>query len=156
MLAPIIKTVTLPTNPDRAFELFTQRMEDWWPLATHSVLSAMGNPSVGVQFEPFEGGRLYETGKDGGTEDWGRVTDWSPGKSVGFLWHPGENPANATQINVTFQVTDTGDTHVTLTHSNWEALGDKAEVEQASYSPGWDQVFHDGFEQFAKRELATA
>lgn len=156
MLDPIIKTVTLDTTPARAFELFTQRISDWWPLGTHSVISGRGDTSVNVQFEPFDGGRIYETSETGETEDWGRVTVWKPGEQVSFTWHPGDDPSKATQIDVTFQHADAGGTQVTLTHSNWEQLGELAESEHAGYSPGWDQVFHAGFEGFAKRELATA
>lgn len=34
---PIRKTVTVPVTPQCAFELFTARIGEWWPLATHSV-----------------------------------------------------------------------------------------------------------------------
>lgn len=156
MLDPIIKTVTLPTTPTRAFELFTQRMADWWPLATHSVLSALGDTPVGVQFEPFEGGRLFESNEAGETADWGKVTEWDPGRRLGFTWHPGGDSKTPTRVDVTFTAADAGGTRVTLTHSDWEALGDAAPAQHSGYGPGWDQVFHEGFEQFARRELETA
>jgi hypothetical protein len=36
-LAPLIKQVRVLCSVERAFELFTERMSDWWPLQTHSV-----------------------------------------------------------------------------------------------------------------------
>nr|WP_197501655.1 SRPBCC domain-containing protein [Hyphomonas sp. Mor2] len=153
MLDPIIKTVTLPTSPARAFELFTQRIADWWPVASHSVLSAKGDPPIDVRFEPFEGGRLFEISETGETADWGKVTAWVPGAVLGFTWHPGADPKRATQVDVSFSQADTGGTLITLTHSEWARLGVIADTQRANYDPGWDQVFHNGFERFARREL---
>ena len=84
MLAPIVKTVTLPTTPDKAFELFTGRIADWWPLATHSLLQAAGKTPLGVQFEAFEGGRLFETSDTGETAVWGEVLALAPGHRLTF------------------------------------------------------------------------
>jgi hypothetical protein len=41
------KSVTVPATPGRAFELFTARFGEWWPLATHSVgtIRPQGCPS---------------------------------------------------------------------------------------------------------------
>jgi hypothetical protein len=36
-LAPLRKTIAVPLAQSRAFELFTGRFGEWWPLATHSV-----------------------------------------------------------------------------------------------------------------------
>ncbi|GAB5458609.1 MAG: hypothetical protein Hens3KO_16390 [Henriciella sp.] len=153
MLEPIVKIATLPTDSQRAFELFTDRIADWWPLASHSICARQGQTAVSTQFEPFEGGKVYETSPSGEKHIWGSVTAWQPGKHVGFSWHVGRAPGLATQVDVTFALSDTGGTLVTLTHSNWEVLGAYAPGEHASYSPGWDQVFHEGFEAFAKGAL---
>jgi len=34
MTDSIIKTVTVPLSPERAFRLFTEEISDWWPLDT--------------------------------------------------------------------------------------------------------------------------
>ena len=34
---PVVATVTVPCEPARAFELFTERIGTWWPVAGHSV-----------------------------------------------------------------------------------------------------------------------
>lgn len=156
MFDPIIKTVTLPIAPERAFQLFTTRIADWWPLATHSVLSAKGDVPVDLRFEPFEGGRLYETNAKGDTADWGKVTHWIPGLRVGFSWHPGDEPTRATQVDVTFGPADSGGTLVTLTHTEWARLGVIAETERASYDPGWEKVFVTDFADFARHQARAA
>lgn len=153
MLEPIVKTVTLDVSAERAFELFVDHIADWWPLSTHSLLTAAGKRPTGVQFEPFQGGRLYETGESGKTIDWGEVTAWDKGRHLGFTWHVGSTPNQATQVDVTFQPADQGGTRVTLTHSNWEVLGDRAAELHSNYTPGWDAVFHAGFAAFAAQQI---
>ena len=156
MLDPIVKTITLPTTPARAFELFTSRIADWWPLTSHSVFVGKGETPASVAFEPYEGGRLIETGASGETSVWGEVTTWTPGRDLGFTWHPGSDPAQATQVDVSFRPADAGGTRVRLVHANWERLGDAAAAQHERYTPGWDKVFHDGFEQFANRSVQAA
>jgi hypothetical protein len=56
------KSVTVPASPDRAFELFTARFGEWWPLATHSV--GIDN-SARVSFGAGVGGIIMETLVDG-------------------------------------------------------------------------------------------
>jgi hypothetical protein len=36
-LEPLRKTIVVPVGQSRAFELFTARIEQWWPLATQAV-----------------------------------------------------------------------------------------------------------------------
>jgi len=36
-LAPLTKAVVVDCSVERAFEVFTDRLGEWWPLATHSV-----------------------------------------------------------------------------------------------------------------------
>ena len=35
-IEPIQRSVTVPLEPEVAFELFTARMDTWWPVQTHS------------------------------------------------------------------------------------------------------------------------
>ena len=149
MLEPIVKTTILPVDQAQAFELFTNRISEWWPLATHSLLSADGKTPTQVQFEPFEGGRLYEISDQGETMDWGQVTAWDAPNRLSFTWQVGSTPEQATQVEVSFERADQGGTRVTLVHSNWHVLGARAAELHANYTPGWDAVFHAGFAEFA-------
>lgn len=153
MLDPIVKSVVLPISRDRAFDLFTDQIADWWPLATHSLLSAAGKIPVRVQFEPFEGGRLFETSDTGETIAWGEVTAWDKGKHLGFSWHVGSTPDRATQVDVAFEPADQGGTRITLTHSNWEVLGDQAPELHGNYTQGWDGVLHSGFADYVNAQV---
>ena len=46
-IEPVRKSVTVPARPQRAFELFTAHIHEWWPLATHSI---GGEQAVGLVF----------------------------------------------------------------------------------------------------------
>jgi hypothetical protein len=69
---PLRKSVTVPVAPQRAFELFTAHVHEWWPLATHSVGA---EEAAGVVFGEGVGGIIVETLADGTTSVWGTVTD---------------------------------------------------------------------------------
>jgi hypothetical protein len=131
---PLIKSVNVRVGVERAFELFTDRMTDWWPLATHSV---GGDTATSVSIAARIGGEIVETMADGRTSVWGTVTDWEPPALVAFTWHPGREADEATRVEVRFTV-DGDRTRVELTHTGWDA---RVEVGvRASYDTGWEHV----------------
>ncbi|MDF0596181.1 SRPBCC domain-containing protein [Psychromarinibacter halotolerans] len=138
-LAPIVKTVTVPLDPKRAFRLFTEEMSDWWPLDSHSLSAQDGTPARSVTVTPTKGGPVFETKPDGTTAPWGRVTEWSPGKRFAMSWHVGQPEQNASHVSVSFDVVADG-TKVTLVHDNWDAHGETAAERHAGYVTGWQMV----------------
>jgi uncharacterized protein YndB with AHSA1/START domain len=133
---PISKSVTVPAAPQRAFEVFTAHLQDWWPLRTHSVGEG---DAVGVVFGEGVGGAITETLADGTTSVWGTVTDWEPPHRVAFTWHAGTPEAEATRVEVTFTKDGPASTTVRLVHSGWESRPDGASVREG-YQSGWDPV----------------
>ncbi|TWD73349.1 uncharacterized protein YndB with AHSA1/START domain [Kribbella amoyensis] len=134
-LAPLVKTVVVPTTPERAFELFTAELGRWWPLASHSIAAEQ---ATDVRFEGTVGGQIVEYTADGPVGTWGTVSTWNPPTSVNFSWHPGTDPTQAGQVTVRF--TPTGDgTEVELTHTGWELRPDGARMRQ-NYDSGWPVV----------------
>src|SRR3954469_17750767 len=77
------QSVVVETSQERAFEVFTSRLADWWPLETH-VIGA--KPVVAAVIEPRTGGRWYERSADGRESDWGRVLAWEPPSRVVLSW----------------------------------------------------------------------
>lgn len=155
-IAPLVKTLTVPVHPARAFELFTAELSGWWPLATHSVGET---EAESVTLEPRLGGQIVETHSGGRTDVWGTVTAWEPPHLVGFSWHPGQPAGEATAVTVTFTArsdsagTDSAGsdsampgTTVVLTHSGWEARPD-ALASRGGYDSGWDFVLSRFTEQ---------
>jgi uncharacterized protein YndB with AHSA1/START domain len=130
------KTIVVPWDPSRAFARFTAETGSWWPLRTHSVGE---DRALNVAFEGRVGGRIVETIRDGGESVWGTITVWDPPHRVAFTWHPGDSPARATQVDVSFEPVP-GGTRLVLVHSNWEALGALAKVARRGYPIGWAYV----------------
>ena len=137
-IADLRKVVTVAATPDRAFELFTQGIDEWWPLPTHSVGE---ENAAGVVFGEGVGGVIVETLGDGSTAVWGTVTRWEPPYRVTFTWHPGNPEAEAGTVEVTFTADTAGGTVVELVHSGWDRRPDGARA-RANYDTGWDKVIH--------------
>src|SRR3954453_9365698 len=77
------QSVVVEPSQERAFEVFTSRLADWWPLETH-VIGA--KPVVAAVIEPQAGGRWYERSADGRGSDWGRGPGWEPPNRVLLSW----------------------------------------------------------------------
>ena len=137
---PVRKSVTVPAAPQRAFELFTAHIQEWWPLRTHSVGT---EHAAGIAFGEGAGAgagaAIVETLADGTTSVWGTVTQWEPPHRVAFSWHAGTPEAEATRVEVTFTQDGPGSTVVRLVHSGWERRPNGASARE-SYNSGWEPV----------------
>lgn len=144
MLPPIVKTLYVAVSPELAFELFTARLAEWWPLDSHSLSAHQGALPQSVAVEPKVGGQILERCADGETRAWGRVTAWQPGEKFAVDWHVGRDEAEATGVTIAFARVD-GGTCVTLTHDGWEVLGAAAGAVRGGYATGWDLVLVERF-----------
>jgi uncharacterized protein YndB with AHSA1/START domain len=117
MTAPVQKTITVPTDPQRAFEVFTAKLSTWWP-KSHSINEAEAADFV---MEPVAGGRWYEVGVDGSECETGRVLEYDPPNRLLLAWHLDGNwaydpdPATSSEIEVRF-IAEGGATRVELEH----------------------------------------
>jgi hypothetical protein len=68
------KSVVVKAPVERAFSVFVEQMETWWP-ATHHIGKT---PFEAIFVEPMVGGRWYERDVDGKQVDWGKVLAWDP------------------------------------------------------------------------------
>jgi len=135
-IEPVRKSVTVPAAAQRAFELFTAHIQEWWPLGTHSVGL---EHAVGLEFGVGVGAAIVETLADGTTSEWGTITHWEPPHRVAFTWHAGTPAAQATHVEVTFTQDGPGSTVVRVVHSGWERRPDGASVREG-YVSGWEPV----------------
>lgn len=136
-IEPVRKQIKVDLSPEQAFRLFTEGIDKWWPLATHSVGEEQAESCY---FEGFVGGRIMEVLKDGSQSEWGKVLVWEPFKRVRFSWYPGRTPETAQEVTVTFSELEGGGALVELVHTGWETLGDRAGSARAGYEVGWDFV----------------
>jgi uncharacterized protein YndB with AHSA1/START domain len=127
----IRKSVTVPLPVEKAFRLFTDGVNSWWPVATHSI---GGEDVENVTFDP-ESKRVYERLADGTEHDWADINAWEPPNRFLLAWRV--NPEKTgTEVEVRFSA-DGEETRVDLEHRGWEKRGAS---ERADYDGGWDFV----------------
>src|SRR5215212_2744922 len=76
------KSIVVDAPIDRAFHVFTQEMESWWP-PDHHILDA---PVAETVVEPRVGGRIVDRGTDGSECQWARVLAYEPPTLFVFSW----------------------------------------------------------------------
>ena len=142
--AAVRKTLTVDVPLEHAFDVFTRRMDAWWPPTHHIGASPMQQAVL----EPFDGGRWYERGADGSECEWGRVLVWERPSRLVLAWHANgafqydPDPAHASEVDVRF-VTETAErTRVELEHRHLDrhTVGAEA-LRKAIDSPGgWTAI----------------
>jgi hypothetical protein len=143
-LAPVVKTLDLAASRETAFEVFVGGMGGWWPLATHTrAKSALGQKTATVVIERLVGGRVFERLTDGEELDWGVVLVFDPPARFAMSWRLGHSEGEATTVELRFESLAAERCRVTLTHRDWERLGDAASTRRGNYDKGWDLVFAD-------------
>lgn len=146
-IAAIVQTVTVAVSPERAFDLFTGRMGDWW-MPSHHIAE---KPFVAIDIEPRTGGRWYERDGEGVECLWGKVLDWDPPRRALLAWQlKGDfsyDPDFVTELEIAFEAVD-GGTRVTLTHSDLHKFGAVAPQVVASMNQGWAALLA-GYADFA-------
>jgi uncharacterized protein YndB with AHSA1/START domain len=127
----IRKSVTVPLPLEKAFRLFTDGVNGWWPVAGHSI----GGEQVESVTYDLEAKRLYERNVDGTEHDWADIVAWEPPDRFLLGWRV--NPeAPVTEVEVRF--TAEGDeTRVDLEHRGWER---RTPDDRSGYNRGWGVV----------------
>jgi len=125
-LEPIVQSVHVDCPIEDAFDLFTDRFGEWWPLAEHSV---SGEDAAGGEIEPWSGGRVFERTRSGQERYWGTVVEWDPPSRLEFTWARG-------RVAVEFSVEADG-TRVTVTHTGWESAATPSCVMCARMAQGF-------------------
>jgi uncharacterized protein YndB with AHSA1/START domain len=123
---PIQKSALVAAPVERAFQVFTEGMSTWWPLATYKIGKV---DAKSVAIEPFVGGRWFERGVDGSECEWGRVRIWEPPRRLVLTWEISSqfqhDPAIQTELEIRFSPEGTS-TRVDLEHRLLHYYGDKA------------------------------
>jgi hypothetical protein len=151
---PVRKHVLVRVSARRAFELFTDQMDSWWP-KTHHIGSS---PARRIVVEGFEGGRVYTEQEDGTECPWGAVLVWEPPRRFVMAWRVSpswqyeEDLAKCSEVHVQFEELPEGGTNVTLEHrylhrhgEAWETLRNAVDREE-----GWQlllQLYADAVER---------
>lgn len=116
--APVRKTITVKAGAQRAFQVFTQGVDTWWPRTHHIGKSPMKK----VVIEERVGGRCYSEQVGDDECDWGEVLLWDPPRRFVMAWKInsrwGFEPdlAKSSEVEVTFTPQSDGSTRVDLEH----------------------------------------
>lgn len=136
-IEPVVKRRTLAVDPSSAFELFTNGIRQWWPVASHSI---NGEAVADIRFDAQVGGRVVEVGSDGTEVAWAEIMAWDPPHRFVLSWHPNPDPIAASVLEVRFTATADGGTELLLEHRGWEEFGADGGELRDGYDTGWDIV----------------
>ncbi len=146
MLDPIIYSIEVPCSQEKAFGVFVTEMGSWWPLDKRSMsLMNGGKPAKSVRVDAKQGGKIVEIGHDDTEHHWGTIKSYDPHDAISMDFHMGLPPENASLVEVRFTALGNERTRVELTHSNWEAFGDMAEMMRGGYGSGWVIIFEQAY-----------
>jgi uncharacterized protein YndB with AHSA1/START domain len=125
---PIRETVSVRTDPERSFHVFTEQLDSWWPIASYSrAVSEFEHENVkaiSLEFQSRLGGSILEHMSDGRVLPWAKVIAWQPPHRVVLEWRPHSEPEPPTEVEVTFAARDRG-TLVELEHREWQRLSEE-------------------------------
>jgi uncharacterized protein YndB with AHSA1/START domain len=124
-LEPVLKSIRVRADATRAFRVFTEEMDSWWP-RTHHIGNA---PMKQVVVEGKAGGAIYTEQEDGTVCPWGQVLAWEPPYRFVMAWRV--SPAwtyeadlsRCSEVEVRFTPGDDGTTLVELEHRGLERHG---------------------------------
>jgi uncharacterized protein YndB with AHSA1/START domain len=136
-IAPIVRSVVVQVGPARAFELFTTRIQEWWP--RHITIGTQ--PPVALVLEPRVEGRWFECDAQGQQSQWGKVLAWEPPARLLLTWQIGTDwkyhAELVTELELSFKPHAPSGTLVTLEHRHLERLGTDAARHRDLLDGGW-------------------
>lgn len=142
--APVRKSITVKAGAERAFQVFTEGVDTWWPRTHHTGKSPMKK----IFIEGRAGGRCYSAQVDGTDCDWGQVLVWEPPRRFVMAWQIshtwGYEPdlAKSSEVEVRFTPLPDGSTRVDLEHRHFERQGAGAEAMRTAVDApgGWTGI----------------
>jgi activator of Hsp90 ATPase-like protein len=123
---PVRKNVRVRANATRAFRVFTEGLDSWWP-RTHHIGSS---PMTQAVMEGRVGGRCYSEQADGTQCDWGRILVWDPPSRFVMAWQVTPtwkfepDLEKCSEVEVKFTPSEDGTTWVELEHRHFERHGE--------------------------------
>jgi uncharacterized protein YndB with AHSA1/START domain len=129
----IVKSVPLPLAPIAAFELFTQRIGEWWPPDRRHTR----DPASDIFL--LQTGRFYERASNGHEVELGNVRLWDFPHRILLDFFIATGPEKPTEVEITFTVED-GGTRVTVTHGPKPASESLWTAGAPRFEQSWDVV----------------
>lgn len=128
----ITKSVVLPCSVDRAFELFSARIDEWWPPERRHLTG-------GTSVVTLEADRFFERDASGVELVLGAVRVWEPPHRIALDWYPGTDEAHPTEVEVLFVARGAG-TDVRIIHRAGPHSVNLFPARAPRYGASWDLV----------------
>lgn len=151
---PVKKSITVKAPAERAFQVFTEGFDTWWPRSHHIGQSPLERAVI----ETRAGGRCYGRSIDGTECPWGTVLVWEPPHRFVLAWQI--NPewqyepdlAKSSEVEIRFTPESDGSTRVDVEHRHFFRHGAGADSMRAGVDApnGWSgllQLFKDRVER---------
>ena len=139
-LTAIKKEFTVAASQQTAFEVFTQKMDLWWPKTHHIGKADMTEMIV----EPQVGGRWYSRHADGSEANVGHVLTYRPYDLFVLAWQINGDfkcdPELITEVVTEFIAEGPKKTRVKFEHKDLHKLGSGKSVE--SMNEGWGLIMN--------------
>lgn len=155
-IAPVQKSVVVSTSAERAFKIFTEGFDSWWPRGHHIGKGVMTKAVI----EGRLGGSCYGEEADGTKCPWGEILVWEPPRRFVLAWkitpewtyQP--DLTQASEVEVRFTPLGDSSTRVDLEHRNFDRMGAAgASMRTGVDSPGgWGSLM----QAYAERVAATS
>ncbi len=138
------KSIRVHASAERAFTVFAEEMDGWWPRSHHIGSS----PMTRLVVEGRAGGRIFSEQEDGTICPWATVLAWEPPRRFAFAWQISAewtfepDLSKCSEVEVTFTPDDDGTTLVELDHRHFERHGGDYEAMRASIGSemGWGSL----------------
>ena len=123
---PVRKNVRVRASAARAFKVFTEGIDSWWP-KTHHIGSS---PMTRAIMEGRVGGRCYSEQENGTQCDWGQILVWEPPLRFVMAWQVRPDwqfepdLEKCSEVEVKFTPSSDGTTWVELEHRHFERHGE--------------------------------
>ena len=127
----IRKEITVGAPPDKAFRVWHQHIQLWWPPSHHTS----SHPSSTLVFEPRVDGRIFERSADRGEVDYGRVVAFEAPDRLAYTFFMGTGRDRPTLVEVTFEACAGGTRVVVQHHAHLAA--DDFERTAPRFHAGW-------------------
>ncbi|MEO8885302.1 MAG: SRPBCC family protein [Mucilaginibacter sp.] len=139
-LTSIKKDFLVEASQQTAFEVFTKKMDLWWPRTHHIGSTDMTE----IVVEPHVGGRWYTKHIDGSEANVGHVLTYDPYSLFVLSWEINGDfkcdPDLATEVVTEFIVEGPKTTRIKFEHKDLHKLGSGKVVE--SMNEGWGTILN--------------
>jgi uncharacterized protein YndB with AHSA1/START domain len=141
---PVRQSITVNAPIERAFTVFTENIDSWWPREYKIGATDM----KAAVLETRLGGRWYEQDVDGSECEWGQVLAWEPPTRVLLSWQISSHwqyepdQARSTEIEVRFTAESGTRTRVDVEHRRFDRLGPGRDEMHSAVSGegGWSMM----------------